>query len=166
KFDERFGERYCLPMFLEELKSLPDSIPSLRETGFYISGFNWMTDYIIIPIDLAIYRVFREKARTLMKNLFVWSLRNFSRPPFGAVIQLEGQGQKDGQDRSIEMRLAHDDAYVLTAVPVVACLLQYLNGSIRHPGLWFQANLVEPKQFFEDINRLGVKVSLQNHHEV
>lgn len=160
-FGERFGERYCLPIYLEELKSLPDSIPSLKETGFYISGFNWMTDYIIIPIDLAIYRVFKEKARTLMKNLFVWSLRNFSKPPFGAVIQLEGRGLKDGQNRNIQMRLAHDDAYVLTAISVVACLLQYLNGSIRHPGLWFQANLVEPKQFFGDINRLGIKVSLQ-----
>ncbi|KAI9134655.1 saccharopine dehydrogenase NADP-binding domain-containing protein [Acaryochloris sp. CCMEE 5410] len=160
-FGERFGERYCLPMYLEELKSLPDSIPSLSETGFYISGFNWMTDYIIIPINLAVLRVFKEKAKTLMKTLFVWSLRNFSKPPFGAVIQLEGQGLQAGQNRSIQMRLAHDDAYVLTAIPVVACLLQYLNGSVRHPGLWFQANLVEPKQFFKDINRLGVKVSLQ-----
>lgn len=160
-FGEPFGERYCLPMFLEELKLLPDSIPSLRETGFYISGFNWMTDYIIIPIDLAVFRIFKEQARILMKNFFVWSLRNFSKPPFGAVIQLEGQGLKDGQNRSIQMRLKHDDAYVLTAIPVVACLLQYLNESIRRPGLWCQANLVESKQFFDDINRLGVKVSLQ-----
>ncbi len=43
-FGELFGERYCLPMYLEELQSLPGLIPSLNETGFYISGFNWMTD--------------------------------------------------------------------------------------------------------------------------
>ncbi|MDK1029872.1 MAG: hypothetical protein QGD96_11180 [Anaerolineae bacterium] len=53
------------------------------------------------------------------------------------------------------------DAYVLTAVPVVACLLQYLNGNIRRAGLWFQANLVEPKQFFDDIERLGVGINVQ-----
>ena len=58
------------------------------------------------------------------------------------------------------MRLAHDDAYVLTAVPAVACLLQYLNGSIQQPGLWFQANVVEPIQFFKDIERLGVSIRL------
>ena len=53
------------------------------------------------------------------------------------------------------------DAYVLTTVPVVAGLLQYLNGNIRRAGLWFQANLVEPKQFFNDIERLGVGINVQ-----
>jgi saccharopine dehydrogenase (NAD+, L-lysine-forming) len=160
-FGEIFGEKYCAPTLLEELRSLPNAIPSLKETGFYIAGFNWMTDYIIMPIAFAAVKMFREKAKGPMGKLFRWGLKNFSKPPFGAILQLEATGLKDKKNRCMHMRLTHNDAYVLTAVPVVACLLQYLNGSIEGSGLWFQANWVEPIQFFRDIERLGVTVSIQ-----
>jgi saccharopine dehydrogenase (NAD+, L-lysine-forming) len=160
-FGELFGEQYCPPMFLEELRSLPNAISSLREIGFYIAGFNWMTDYIIMPIAFAAFKMFRQKAKRPMGKLFSWGLKNFSNPPFGAILQLEAKGLRDNQNRFMHMRLTHNDAYVLTAVPVVACLLQYQNGSIGTPGLWFQANLVEPTQFFRDIERLGVRISIQ-----
>jgi saccharopine dehydrogenase (NAD+, L-lysine-forming) len=42
----------------------------------------------------------------------------------------------------------------------VACLLQYLDGSIRKPGLWLQANLVEPNRLLKDLERLGVAVEI------
>ncbi len=160
-FGESFGERYCTPMFLEELRALPDTIPSLKETGFYIAGFNWMTDYLIMPIAFVALKMFRKKANRPMGKLFSWGLRNFSKAPFGAILQLEAKGLKGKKDSFMHMSLTHDDAYVLTAVPVVACLLQYLNGNIRRTGLWFQANLVEPKQFFNDIERLGVGINVQ-----
>ncbi|MEL6606037.1 MAG: saccharopine dehydrogenase NADP-binding domain-containing protein [Cyanobacteria bacterium J06614_10] len=159
-FGNRFGERYCLAMCLEELRALPEIIPSLNETGFYIAGFNWMTDYVIMPIAFVMLRVFGKKAKRPMGKVFSWSLRNFSHPPFGAVLQLEARGVKDKRSRYLQMRLTHDDAYALTAIPVAACLLQYLNRNIRRPGLWFQANLVEPIQFFEVIEKLGVNVDL------
>lgn len=47
----------------------------------------------------------------------------------------------------------------VTAIPVVACLMQYSNQNSRKSGLWFQANFVEPVQFFHDINRLGVEIN-------
>ena len=49
---------------------------------------------------------------------------------------------------------------MLTAVPVVACLLQYLDGSCRRPGLWCQANIVDPERLLRDIERLGVAVQI------
>ena len=154
---ELFGKLYCIPMYMEEIQSLPDLMPSLCETGFYIAGFNWVTDYIIMPIAMLMLKLFGDSAKQPMGKFFNWGLRHFSKPPFGAVLQMEAEGQKDNAKRSVHMRLAHEDAYVLTAVPVVACLLQYLNGDIRREGLWLQANIVEPIKFFEDIERLGIK---------
>jgi saccharopine dehydrogenase (NAD+, L-lysine-forming) len=58
----------------------------------------------------------------------------------------------------LRITLSHEDGYLLTAVPVVACLLQYLKSTIRQPGLWFQANIVEPKEFLEDMKRMGIQV--------
>jgi hypothetical protein len=56
--------------------------------------------------------------------------------------------------------LSHPDGYQFTAIPVAACLLQYLDGSIRKPGLWTQANLVDPARFFRDVERMGVAVDM------
>ena len=58
------------------------------------------------------------------------------------------------------MTIFHADSYVLTAAPAVACLLQYLDGSLQKPGLWRQATLVEPVRFFEDLARMGVRVNV------
>ncbi len=56
------------------------------------------------------------------------------------------------------MTISHKDSYFLTAAPAVACLLQYLDGSLRKPGLWRQATRIEPIRFFEDLARFGVQV--------
>lgn len=158
-FGEPFGTRYCTPMFLEELRSLPDQIPSLKETGFYIAGFNWVTDYIIIPLSFISFKISSKLAKIFFGNMFLWGLETFSRPPFGAVLQLNASGLKNGSTALLKIKLYHEDPYLLTAVPVVACLLQYLDGSIGKSGLWFQANFVEANRFFKDFERLGISVS-------
>jgi hypothetical protein len=45
-------------------------------------------------------------------------------------------------------------------VPVAAAVNQYLarDRSVRKPGLWRQAELVEPRQFFLDQEKMGVKI--------
>lgn len=50
----------------------------------------------------------------------------------------------------------HPDNYAITALPVVACIKQYLNGDIRRPGLWTQAEIVEPVSFKEYMNQMGL----------
>ena len=162
-FGEPFGKQKCLPMFLEELRSLPDVNPSLHQAGFHVAGFNWMTDYVIMPAAFAAFSLLGDRVKKPVATLFGWGLKQFSKPPFGCVLELEAGGMKDGRYNVMRMRLSHDDAYVLTAVPVVACLLQYLNGRIRRSGLWLQANVVEPVRFFHDVERLGVTVAIDRN---
>ena len=152
-------------MFLEELRSLSGQISSLREVGFYIAGFNWMSDYVVMPVAFTAIKLFGDRAKEPMGQLFRWSLKHFSKPPYGAVIQVDAKGLKGNQTSLIRMRLNHDDTYVLIVIPVVATLLQYLNGHDQTPGLWFQANFVDPIQFFQDIERLGVGIVVKSNTE-
>ena len=51
-FGGEFGRGYAVPMFLEELRPIPEMIPSLRETGFFVGGFNWFVDWLALPLGL------------------------------------------------------------------------------------------------------------------
>ena len=155
-FGEPFGHKHCMPMFLEEFRPLPELIPSLKETGFYSAGFGGVVDYLIIPLALILLAIAPDRSRRLIARLVEWGLKQTTRPPYGAVLQMKAQGA----GRSLVMTIFHADSYVLTAAPAVACLLQYLDGSLQKPGLWRQATLVEPVRFFEDLARMGVRVNV------
>jgi saccharopine dehydrogenase (NAD+, L-lysine-forming) len=153
-FGAPFGVKYCMPMFLEEFRSLPELIPSLQETGFFSSGFGGIVDYVLMPVSFGLLRLFPNRARNWIARLMEWGLKYTTRPPFGAVLRMEAHGQ----GRSLIMTVSHDDPYILTAAPAVACLRQVFDGTIRKPGLWRQATLVEPVRFFNDLATLGVNV--------
>jgi saccharopine dehydrogenase (NAD+, L-lysine-forming) len=54
--------------------------------------------------------------------------------------------------------LRHPDGYEFTGIAVVACLKQYLDGLIAHPGLWLMGQTVEPARLFADLKHMGVCV--------
>ena len=158
-FGREFGRQYAVPMFLEEMRAIPELVPGLRETGFYVGGFNWFTDWIVSPLLMLGLKVAPDRSLLPLARLFRWSLNTFSRPPYGTMLKIEARGQEDGQAKAIDLTLYHPDGYVFTAVPVVATLLQLLDGSARKPGLHLQAHIVEPRRLMRDLARLGIEIS-------
>lgn len=160
RFDHGFGRRYAMAMFLEELRPLPELVPSLRETGFYVGGFNWFVDWVILPIGMGLLWAAPRRGPRLVSRMMLWGLERFGRPPYGTLLKLEASGAKDGAERQLTLVVYHADGYVLTAAPMVAALLQVLDGSARRPGLHFQALLVDPERLISDMQRMGVEVSV------
>jgi saccharopine dehydrogenase (NAD+, L-lysine-forming) len=83
-------------------------------------------------------------------------LRTFTAPPYGTLLKVEASGEKDGNAKKMEVIISHPDGYLFTAIPVAACLLQYLDGSIGKPGLWMQAHIVDPDRLMKDMQRMDI----------
>lgn len=155
-FGDVFGKQYCAPMMLEEMRQLPGIYPALTDTGFYVGSFNWFVDWVIMPIAMLSMKVSPRAALKPMGRWMHWGLKAFSKPPYGTLLRVEANGKKDGSPKKIAVTISHADGYVFTAIPVAACILQYLDGSARNPGLWFQALVVEPMRFMRDMQRMGI----------
>ncbi len=164
-FGEPFGRRLCFPMFLEEMRSLPEMYPTLRETGLFMAGFNWFTDYVVMGLIAAGVTLFPRAGVRPLSRLLCWSTRAFGKPPYGTALKLEASGIKDGQPKTLEMTLYHRSGYEFTAIPVMACLLQWLDGSARRPGLHLMAHCVEPARLLADMERMGIQNTVVDREE-
>ena len=183
-FGPYFGTHPCSLMYLEELRRLPQLIPSLRSCGFYVAGFNRVVDYTLMPLGMVVMKVAPGRLGPPYSRLLAWGLRTFQKPPYATVWQVEADGtaradaaddgrksaadadgalphrQPAAEPLHVRLRLIHEDGYFLTAAAAAACLLQYLDGSIRTPGLHLQALVVEPGRFLDDLRRLGVSIAV------
>lgn len=156
-FGEEIGERTCYSMFFEELRALPEMYPSLKETGFYISGSNWFTDLLITPILMLGLKLAPKRGLTPLGKLMWWGMQQ-SPPPYVVALKVEAKGLKNGQQAQVQVRIEHADGYELTAIPVVAYLLQYMDKSARRPGVHMMGHLAEPARLFEDMQSMGVEI--------
>lgn len=156
-FGQPFGQQYCIPMHLPEMISLPKALPDLRETGFFVGGFNPLTDYVILPMVMAILRYLPKGYWKYAARLFRWGI-NQTKPPYGIMLATDCVGYERNIKKEGSIKLFHEDAYVMTAAPVVACVEQYLEMENKRSGVWLQADFVDPLSFINRLKSLGIRV--------
>jgi saccharopine dehydrogenase (NAD+, L-lysine-forming) len=157
-FGEPFGKKKTFSMFLDEMTELTENFSSLDETGFYIQGFNWFTNYLVLPFAAVVLKLFPSSSVKIGK-IFSWSLQKFSKPPYRCILKLEAEGIRDGKTKNIQLVISHEDGYFLTAVPIAAALLQYIEGLVK-PGLHFMAHYPEPVKLLSDMKYMGLDVKI------
>ena len=92
-----------------------------------------------------------------MGKLMWWTMTKLSKPPYRVALQVDAKGQKNGCPLHLHIQIEHEDGYELTAIPVVALLMQY--DQVRCPGLHMQGHLAEPVRLFKDIQKMGVRMT-------
>jgi saccharopine dehydrogenase (NAD+, L-lysine-forming) len=157
-FGDGIGIRTCYSMFFEELRCLPQMYPSLKNTGFYISGSNWLADLVITPIVMLGLKLAPQRALRPMGRLMWWGMQR-SRPPYRVMVAVQADGVKNGKALRFKAGISHQDGYVLTAIPVVAFLKQYLDGTARRQGLHLMGQVAEPLRLFEDMQAMGAALT-------
>lgn len=155
-FGGAIGVKQCVPWAIQEVRDLPTAIPTLRHAGFFIAGFSRRVDYVAMPLALLALRVApRQKDR--IARLFLAALRRWTPRGEWAVLQLEAMGGDPA--KRVKIRIEHRDSYDLTAMPVAACIEQWLDGP-RRPGVFTQAGFVEPARLLKRLEALGVGVQI------
>ena len=152
-----FGVKKCIPMDMKEIEPLPEMF-GLQETGVFTPGFNWFVDWLVFPFMMLSQKIKRGWLRDFSARMLVWGINTFSKDEEGVVFILEAEGEKDGTPRKLRIFSGHSSGYDFTVIPVLACLNQYFDRSIRKPGLWMMGHLVDPDRLFEEMQKMGVRI--------
>jgi hypothetical protein len=155
-FGPPFGRQTCYPYQMLELHDLPARY-QMEELGQYAAGFgHWMTDGLfVLFVMLKVGR--RGRGAGLAARALDWAFRRFGRPPYGLRLMLLGEGA-DGE--TLQVTLAPKDEYEATAIPVVAFLIQWMDGS----GVWMMGHAADPERLVTDMERLGMQI-IKKHGE-
>lgn len=155
-FGHLFGRKQCYLMNLAEMRPLPKAL-QLEELGVYAAGINWFVDYLVIPWAYVLGRIRKSLGREALASMMVWGTKLFSPPEEEVVLVVEAEGNYEERDAEIRIVLEHEDAYYITAAPVVACIRQLLDGRIK-PGLQMMGLAIDPELLIKDIRRMGINV--------
>ncbi|HMZ07694.1 MAG TPA: saccharopine dehydrogenase NADP-binding domain-containing protein [Anaerolineales bacterium] len=162
-FGSDIGKRTCYSMFFEELRDIPNMFPHLQQTGFYISGANPLADMVITPLVFLGLKIAPKRGLRPLGKLMWWAMGK-SKPPYLVALTAEAKGQLAGKQAQVRVRVAHPDGYELTAIPVVAYLRQYLDGSAKKSGVHMLGHIADPVQLFADMQRMGAIITESLDH--
>lgn len=154
-FGPPLGRRQTIAMGIEELRSLPDKFPQLRDAGFYIGGFGPAIDYVALPV--AMLATSLPPLRRLAAAGFFAALKRWTRHDEWSVLVCDGRGMRDGSPVVARLRVSHDDPYELTAIAAAACVRE-MTGGERRPGLLPQGLYVDPDIFFDNLGDMGARI--------
>ncbi len=163
EFEYDFGELLTYPVDMPELRRLPKVLPDLKNTGFFVAGFNWFADYLVTPLMMLGSRIAPRQTATALGRLLSWSTKKFAKPPYGTVVQVDAEGRREGQPIRFRLSLFHEDAYVLTAVPTVAMIKQMLAQNLQ-PGIHLMGLCCDPVKLLADIERTEIPITQQLEH--
>lgn len=156
-FGPPLGVKTCYPTTLAEMRGLPEML-GVEELGAYVAGINWFVDGVVTPLAYLLARVKSGLGRDGLAGLLVWGSKRFTPPGEAVAVVLEAEGERGGEEVLVRLRAGHDDVYGFTAMPVVALLLQILDGKARKPGLSMMGHLVDPVRLLEDLVRMGAEL--------
>ena len=149
----------CIAMNLEEMHVLPGLFPTLREAGFFVGGFGGPIDAVVMPACLLALKLWPGQSGRIGRA-FLGAMKRWAPKARWAILDLEATGHRGQHSTRVSLRVAHPDAYELTALAVVATLVQYRQGP-RRPGLWTQAAFVDPAACLAFLEAHGVEVRVE-----
>ena len=155
-FGHTLGKKQCYPMGLEEMWALPEML-GLVELGLYGAGMNWFVDYLVIPAAFVLGNVQKGLGREILASLMVNALERFSPLQEEVAVVMEAVGKDEAGPKKVRITVRHNDAYFITAAPVVACVRQYLQEKIPL-GLNIMGHAVDQEILIKDLQRMGVEV--------
>ncbi len=158
EFNYDFGRLLTYPLEMPELRLLTEQLPNLRNSGFFVAGFNWFADYVVMPLIMLNARIKSRFIEVALGKLLSWSTRKFSKPPFGTIVQLDAEGRIDGEQSHLRVSLFHRDSYAMTTIPAVSMIKQMLNGELA-AGIHLMGLCCDPDNLIEDLGRSEIEVT-------
>ncbi len=155
------GGQDCIAMHLEEMSGLPALFPTLRDTGFFVGGFGGPIDWAVLPACMLALKLAPGQASRIGR-VFLGAMKRWAPGEQWAILDLQATGRQNSRAARVNMHIAHVDAYELTALAVVATLVQYRQQA-RRPGLWTQAEFIDPTACFEFLKAHGVEFRVDVH---
>ncbi len=158
EFSDDFGKRKCYPLQMKEVYPLAKEL-GIRNMGVYSAGFNAFVDNIVFPLTMLVQSLKKGMGTRLCGRLMHWGINRYFDGKPGVEFRLVADGIKDGHRRGYVVNCRSADAFEFTALSVIACLKQYLDGAIDRPDLYLMGNIVDEIRIIDDLRKMGVRIS-------